>query len=233
MDWYEELDFYDNPLTTNPDDFIEGLIGVDDLQKELFYRVESGSMVFVEGAAGLGKTAVLRKVIRQFSGKKKIIYFDCRQVNELDIEKLMRARYGLLGKLFNAAPKGMIVLLDNASFLSRKNAEKIKHYFDYGYIRSVVFTGERYSKSSLPASVKERIGKKLLLLRRLAEDEAVELVKHRLEGMPVVSDELIKKVFKRSLKNTKKFIENCEKVCENAVNEKRKEASEEDLKVIK
>lgn len=233
MKWYEELDFYDNPLTTNPESFVNEVVGVDELQDELFYRVEAGSMIFVEGANGLGKTAILRSVIKRFKGRERVIYFDCEQVNELDIEELMQKRYGLLGRLFKITPKNMIVLLDNVQFLNKKNSEKIKHYFDYGFINSVVFAGERYSKSALPVSVKDRIGKRVLKLRALTEEEAVGLINKRLENVSLISGELIKKIFKSSQKNTKKFIENCEKVCENAVNEKRKEVTEQDLRVIK
>ncbi len=233
MEWYEELDFYDNPLTTNPKMFISELVGVDDLLEELFYRVEAGSMVFLEGADGSGKSAVLQRVIKRFKGKKRVIYFDCEQVRELDIEELMQKRYGLFGRLFRITPKNMIVLLDNVQFLSKRNTEKMKHYFDYGYIKAIVFTGQRYSRAALSISIKDRIGRRVLKLRALTEEEALSLIKKRLEGISFIPDELIKKIFKSSRKNTKRFIENCGKVCEKAINEKRKEVMEEDLQVIK
>lgn len=231
MEWFEELDFYENPFSTDPVKSAKKLVGADALLNELFYRVEAGSIMFIEGEDGLGKTSLLKQVIRRFKGKKKVIYFDCSEIDtKADIEALMQGRYGFFGKLLKIAPKGMIVLLDSAS-LSPGNIEKVKFYFDEGYIKSLVLTGRSYAAAKLPRSVRERIGSRVIRLSPLSDEQAVAVVRSRI-GDTLFTDEMIKKIYKQSGKNTKLLLGNCEKVAKKVVQEKRKVAEGSDLKVI-
>jgi chromosomal replication initiation ATPase DnaA len=230
MEWFEELDFYENPFSVHPKKFLNQLVGVEQVLNDLFYRVESGSMVFIEGGAGLGKTSLLRRIINKFRGKKRVIYFDCREIDsKANINELMQRRYGFFGKLLKLTPKNVILLLDNVA-LSKKNAERVKFYFDEGYIKSVIFAGKSYSSVALPQSLKERIGARVVKLKAPTAEEAVEIVRKRIGDTIFADDALIKKIYKYSGKNTKRFLENCEKIAKKVVKAKRDKADYSDLK---
>ncbi len=208
--WFAKYGFESDPFTVEPE-ADEELIEGQDALSELVYRIESGSMVFLEGSKGMGKTAILVQVIKRFEGKGRVIYYDCSELKKkVEIDMLMRNRYGFMGKLFNIVPSDMIVLLDNIDALSRENAERIKYYFDQNNIRSVVFTGENFARADLPQSIKDRIGIHVVRLQPLSEYGAIELLGRRLgEHNTLISDEATKYVFSRANRNTKKFLELC------------------------
>jgi MoxR-like ATPase len=172
--WYEELDFEENPFSTNPSDFVKNIVGREEVIDELIYRVRAGSMVFLEGEDGMGKTALLRLVIRKFKGKGKVIYVNCDKLEkELNIEELLVMKNGFIqGMLMKKYPRGMILLLDNVSKLSEANTERIKYFFDEGHLKSVIFTGDKFNDAEFSESLKQRIAK-TLKLEKLEEYQAV------------------------------------------------------------
>ena len=73
MSWYEELDFDENPFSTNPKEFTDSLIELEEHTEELFYRINSANMLVIEGKKGYGKTSLLVKAIEKFGGRKKAL----------------------------------------------------------------------------------------------------------------------------------------------------------------
>ncbi len=218
MNWYEELDFEENPFDTNPKKFADKLVGMDELLEGLFYRITAGSMLFIEGKLGSGKSSILWDIIKKYRGKGRIIYFDCEQLErDLNIEKLIINKYGLLGRLFKKKPRDMILLLDDVSILSKKNTERVKYFFDQGYILSVVFTGTSYDKTNFSKSLKDRIGTRILKTRELEPYEAVALVRNRIGELDIISDDVIEHIFKNSNKNPLKLLQNLDKIFSYAI----------------
>jgi predicted AAA+ superfamily ATPase len=233
MEWYEELDFDENPFDTNPVKFSDKLVGIDEIFDELVYRIGAGSMVFVQGKKASGKTALLWNLIRRFRGKGKVIYVDCQELeSELNIEELLVKRHGLIGSIFKVKPKGMILLLDNVSELSKRNMERVKYFFDEGYIHSAVFTGQDYVAVGFSKSLKDRIGKRVLTLKELEPFQAVSAARGRIGDNEIISDELIETVFARSNRSLVTFLENLESLFSRAVESKQQKITKEDLRSI-
>lgn len=208
--WWKKIDLEENPFSSEDSE----PYGLDKVIEETVYRVESGSIIFIEGQKSMGKTSLLKSLIKRFKGKGRVIYVDASKIDrDINIERLMKARYGFFGRLFGFTPKDMILLVDNVQLLSKKNEERIKFYFDNNYLRSAVFTGESYSKANLPRGLRERIGSRVVKLVPLSEEEAVEAVRSRI-GSKLMSREIIKKIYKLSGKNMVKFLQNCNELCE-------------------
>ena len=120
--WWRKLGFYINPFTIKPAPFDNKVFGQDQILEDLYYKLPAGTMSFVEGKLGTGKTTILKSLIAKFRGRGKVIYFSCNRLDtELNIEELLKGRYGFWGKLFGMMPKEMIVLLDEAQQLSTLN----------------------------------------------------------------------------------------------------------------
>jgi predicted AAA+ superfamily ATPase len=233
MEWYEELDFDENPFDTNPKRFADRLVGVNEVLDELFYRIHAGSMVFIEAKKGYGKTALLWNVIKKFKGKGKIIYVDCQAIEEeLNIEDLLIKKYGPIKRLLKKKPTNMILLLDNVTHLSETNSERVKYYFDQGYIKSVVFTGISFSSVKFSPSLIQRIGTRKLKLVELDSYQAIALVRNRIEDLEMISDELIEEIFELSKKNPKLLLENCEKIFSSAIESNDDKITKKHLKKI-
>lgn len=233
MEWFEELDFDENPFDTNPVRFSTKMVGVEEVMDELLYRVASGAMVFIEAKEGHGKTSLLWNIIRKHRGKGKVIYVDCEKLErDLNIEELLTNRFGLAGRLFKKKPKNMILLLDNVSELSRPNMERIKFFFDEGYILSVVYTGTNYEDVKFSKSLKDRIGRRLIKLAELEPYNSVSLVRNRIGNNEMISDELIEALFARSGKNPKILLENLDALFAKAVEAKKDKLTKEDLRLV-
>ena len=210
MEWYEELDYEENPFKDNED---TELIGYEDLVNDVLYRIASGNIVCVEGKSGAGKTAILKAAVNKFKGNDKVVYLDGQQLeNGLNIEHVLKKRSGFMKSLFNKKPKNMILLLDEVQKISEKNCERIKYYFDNNFIKSAVFTSSDFKKSSFTDSLRERISK-TLQLRELTEDEATDIVQSRLGNDEIIPEEVIKEVFNKSDRNMKRFLNTCDGLC--------------------
>lgn len=207
MEWFEELDFDENPL------FIETRYhGNEELLNEALYTIESGNILIIEGEEGSGKTKILKEVIKKFGGKGDIAFIDCKELDkELNVEKVIINKNGLSGWLFKKYPKNMILLLDNVEFLSNKNMERIKYFYDSNHLRAVIITTKDSTKLKLNGSIEQRI-RKTAKIKPLTEFEAVQVLRNKL-GQTILSDRIIKEIYKNSNKNMKKFFDNSEKVC--------------------
>ena len=230
--WYERFGYDTDPLTSEPHHGDE-LVDVEDLTEELFYRIEAGSIIFIEGENGAGKTALLYQAIDRYRGHTKVIYFDSSNLKKTaEIDLLMKNRYGFFGRLFNRIPKDMIVLIDNVQSLSFKNAERVKFYFDQNYIKSLVFTGNNYNSTKLTPSIKDRIGTRIIKTRKISESGALALLRTRLgEDQKLISDNIARKVYRLSNGNPKKFLDLSSQLCKHSLRTA-KEVADKHFKAI-
>lgn len=213
LEWYEKLDFEENPFA---DEEAE-LIGYDDVLEDVFYAVAAGNIVFVESKEGRGKTALLKNVINKHRGSGKVIYVNCKKIDgDINIEKFLIKKYGFWGRLMHKTPRNMILLVDDIQSLSKKNSERMKYFYDQNYVRSIIFTGPSLKQLDLTKSFVERINK-ILKLRDLTDDEAVTIVQTRLNNNEILPEDIIKEVFNLCKKNTKEFLAKCEELCKLAV----------------
>lgn len=221
MEWFEKLDFIDNPFEQDPLKANHNLIARDDEAKEILYRIASGSMMLIEGKEGTGKTSLLKYAIDNFKGKGKVIYMDAKKLNKrLDIAKMLKNK-----------KKGMILLLDNIHHISNKNNEKIKYFFDQDHIKSVVFTTSDYGMVNFSPSLKDRIGKNILKLRNMNQSDIVEIINDRLEKKEIIPENILKELFNSS-KNLKEFMVKTEMLAKIVVEEGKQQAEKEDIKKL-
>lgn len=219
MEWFKELEFENNPFNLNSLETDFSLIGRDKEAKEILYRIISSSMLLIEGKVGTGKTALLKYAIDNFKGKGKVIYVDGNKLNKrLNVSDLLKKK-----------PKGMILLMDNVQYLSKKNNEKIKYYYDEDYIKSVVFTTTAYSLVSFTNAIKDRIGTNIIQLKNLSQSSALEIVKERLNDKEILSEDVLKQLYNDS-NNIKEFLRNCDLLCSYIVKKGKEKAKKEDIK---
>ena len=224
MEWYEELDFDENPFTTETK-----FVGNEDVLKEAVYAIVSGNMIVLEGSDGSGKSKILKEIIKKFGGYGRIAYLNAKTLDrELNIEEVLAKKNGVLGFLFKKYPKNMILLLDDVEHLSPKNMERIKYFFDTNNLRAVIITTKNFENLKLTESVKQRI-RTVIPLHALSEFEAVQVVRDKV-GEHVLTDRVLKETYKCSERNMQKFLSNCELVCKAWL--ANKNLSEEDVKKL-
>ena len=233
MQWWEKLDYDDNPFTTNPKKYTACLVNMDNIIDEIYYRVNAGSLLVIMGHKGMGRTSLLMRTAEMFGGKGRVAYVDCAKIRlRLNITRVLRNKYGFFGRLFNKMPKGMILLLDNVQNLSKKNNDRIKYYFDQRYIKSVIFTLKWFSRAKFSDSLIDRIGDRKVKIEGIDENDAIQLIRCRIGDSDLLNDELIVKIFNASGQNPKALLENCDLLADHAVSKKRNRIQYADLKDI-
>jgi len=229
MEWYEELDMEQDPFI---DTETTQLIGYEDIIQEIFYRISAGDMLFIEGREGSGKTALLKRVIARFRGRGKIIYLDGKKLDKsMNIGETLKKSVGFWKRVMGREPSNLILLMDDVEEVTRKNSERIKYHYDQNYVRAVIFTGTNYKTAGFTDSLRERISK-VVRLKELTEDEAVEIVKTRIGGT-AIPEEIIRDLYKRANKNMKTLMVYCSKVLDYAIREKKeKTVTKESVSMI-
>jgi replication-associated recombination protein RarA len=231
IEWYEKLDFDENPLELNPMKHDFEPAGLEEEAKELIYRIQAGDMLLIIGKQGQGKTALLKQAIKRFRGKGKLIYVDAKKTSyRLDIEQLLIKKYGLVrGRLLGNKPKNMVLLLDNAHNLSERNNRLIKFYFDQNYLRSVIFTTENPEEMNIDQSIRSRIGKRIIELKPITLDDARQIIKNRMLEEFVTKD-TVDESFRFSEGNARDFLLNVEAVMSSEIESP---SAEEIRKILK
>lgn len=225
-EWYSQIGFDGDPFSKESE-----LAGHEPLINEVFYAIHSGNMVFIQGESGSGKTKVLHEVIKKFGGKKRIIYINCKHLQkELNIEKVLNERYGILGRIFGLKPKNMILLLDETESLSHRNYERIKYYFDQNHLSSVIFTGKNFPPEGMSESLVHRISKRLAI-DPISDFEAVSVIRDKI-GDKYLSDRLIKNIYRISGRNTGRLLQNCRTVMTEIAHTKKQDITEEEVQKI-
>jgi len=212
--WFRELGFHNNPFSIKPAAYHDNLEGMQAAVDRLIFTVLKGKVAYVEGNYGDGKTTVLKRLINEFGGKKQVVYFSRNRVDEMDTEKLLLNKKGILGRLFNRKGKNLILLLDEAQELTKAEADAVLKLYQDEAFKSIVMVGASFNEKSFAKDWKIDHIK----LKKVPADRAVAVIRKRIGVLPLLSDEIIKEVYTRvSGQNIRQLLKDCESLCRYAV----------------
>ncbi|MFP4118910.1 MAG: hypothetical protein ACLFTH_02540, partial [Candidatus Woesearchaeota archaeon] len=193
--WFEKLGYMHNPFTIKPGFFDDEVIGYDKEVDSIIEMIKEGEMIYLEGDFGQGKTTILTFIINEFSGKNKIIKIHrSRKDRAFHYDRLLVRANSALKRLFGIKAKNVILIVDEANSMNNKDCAAIKHYYETGHFKAVLFMDNSYSESAASQALKDKIGKNVISLKKLSQSDAIALVRSRLEeGTDLISDDMIKK----------------------------------------
>lgn len=228
--WYEALGFYHNPFSIKPAAFHSEVIGYD--VEDVFSKIEAGSVAFVKGKMGVGKTTMLKHILGRFGGKGKVIYCTCNSSDKaLSFRKLLIGT-SFFNRLASSPAKNMILLVDEAQDIKKQETAQILRFFKKGNFKSVVFFGTDYRAEKFVPELHSLLRENMKALARLKSESAIELVRKRIGDLDMVSDDTIRKVFRLSAYNPRKLLENCEDLFKYAVDTGSKKITAEHIKAV-
>lgn len=213
MEWFEESGFDENPFSTDLAFSARSSVGLEKSLGELEYCVSSGSIAFVEGAEGSGKSVLLEMLAGKLG--RSAVRVDAEK--DVDIRAVIKSRTSLFGRMLNSFPKNLVLLVDNAAGLSPSSSELLKFYYDNNNFAAVVLAGTSLKSSGLSPSVLDRIGNRVVRIAPLSEEDALIMVRNRLGSSGLFNEAMVRKIYKLSGKNARKFLQLCEGACKNAV----------------
>lgn len=229
--WYNQIGFYNNPFSIKPASFHNEILGNDDCIGAIIDKIKSGSVVFIEGDYGMGKTTMLRKIIKEFGGKKRLIYYSCnRKEGDLNTDDLLKDSVGFFAKLFGLKVNDPILLLDEAQDLSEQDLNVIAEKFNSGVFKSIIMVSKDYKKMETNESFKKLFDKNVVKLKPLNENDAIGFIRRRIGNIKLLSDDTIKKIYKKSNNNPREFLKNCEEICRYTLENYEDVVTEEHLK---
>lgn len=226
MEWFEELGFDGNPFSTDPAFSARSSAGLEKQLGELEYHASSGSIAFVEGAEGSGKSVLLQKLAWKLGSRA--VFVDAA-LGDVDVRAVLNSKASLLGRLLGNPPRNLVLLVDNAAAISPASLEVLKYYYDNNNFSSVVLAGTSLKSSGLSPSVIDRVGNRVVKVPALAEEDALLMVRNRLGSSGLFSEEVVRRIYKLSGKNAKRFLQLCEAACRKAAAAKSSAVSEEHM----
>jgi len=231
--WFKKLGFFNNPLSIKPAAFHNELFSYDSMINDIFEKIKEGKVMLMEGNLGEGKTTILKKIIKEFRGKKKLIYYSCnRKEYDLEIDELLKGVHGFWGRLFGLKGKDVIILLDEAQELNEEDFDSLTENYENQNFKSIVFVINDMRKVKLTPQIKELIGKNMIKLTKLSSEESVSLIRKRIGNSPIISDDMIKKVYKKSENNPRRLLKNIGEVLKYIVDNGDEEVTDKHLKEV-
>jgi hypothetical protein len=226
--WFREIGFWSNPFSIKPSAFDNEIYGYDtDL---ILSKIESGSVLFIEGDYGKGKTAILKRIIDKFGGEKKLIYYSCnRTESNINVDELIKGRT-FWTRLFGTMGNDMILLLDESQDLSETDAKVIRDHYGT-HFKSIVFVSSD-PKTLKIDGLKDMVGENIVKLGKLDENVAIDIVRKRIGSLDILSNDMIKEIFKRSDFNPRHLLQNCEKACKLAIKKGDLKVTKEHMKEV-
>ncbi|HLP79839.1 MAG TPA: hypothetical protein VK158_04350 [Acidobacteriota bacterium] len=187
MSWFSELGFSSYPLDprSNPD-----LVGVDNVEEELIEYIIQGNMCLLCGFTGSGKTSMLKKISKSPKLKSyKFVFISADGVNkQFLVDDAIKSSKSLIDLLTFRKPKRLIVLLDESHLANRILTESIKSRWNFIYpdgekmIQSVVVSQiEPQLGTNFSGSFMDRLGKRIVKMRRLEPSELEQVLRNRLQ----------------------------------------------------
>ncbi|MBU0666392.1 MAG: ATP-binding protein [Nanoarchaeota archaeon] len=216
--WYNNVGFYNNPFSIKPAAFHDEIVGNEEELKKINENISTGAVCLVTGSYGTGKTTILKRIIHQFKGKKRVIYFSCnRKDKELNFNKFLIEK-SFFHKLFKVRAKNMILLLDEIQDLSKHESDELVKLYEQKFIFSIVLVSKNEKRLSFSPKLKKLIGKNIYELRKLSPQTTIQFVRKRIGSSKILSDVIIKRISKLN-SNPRAILENCEDACLIAMNE--------------
>jgi replication-associated recombination protein RarA len=226
--WYEELGFKENPLTIRPKDNLIVHVGQEEIIKEMNKIIPKKAMIHLYGKYGTGKTTILQGIIRKYAGKRKVIYYNCNETQEMiNIRKLVSGAGTTLQKLFGKKPKDLIILLDEAQHIGIKDIDSIIKYYNDGVFKAVIFA----SPDKKDIKIK-KVKMNYFSLLPLKSEQAEKLIKKRLGNFKLIPSILVKDILKLDNRQ-RQFLMNCEELAQIAVSDGRKQINKDDILTLK
>lgn len=213
MTWYKDLEFEENPFTIKPTGDYELFFEGKNVYNEVIKAMNKGRNIVIKGPFGSGKTSILKKIINEFGGKRKIYYYNAfSSSNPINFDLILANAGNFFSRLFKTKSKDVILFIDEAQHLPEKSILKISKYLGLNF-RSVVFVSSK-SDYEVPEKIKQRI-KLHINLGEFTINDAYRIIEDRLgKDQDLIEEDEVKELFDKS-KTPREFLLNCEDFCKN------------------
>jgi predicted AAA+ superfamily ATPase len=229
MTWFKELGFIENPFTIKPQEKFVDFFGHDETIDNIINCVEKGKCIIVSGPFGTGKTSVMKSIIDEFKGERKIFYYNAySSEKKIDFKKVMVNAGNFFSRLFGIRTKHLIILIDEAHNLIQSDFEKLVDYYNEGFFKSVILVTSK-TDYKFPKEIEKIVQGNKFILTMFSEKDALKLIENRLEDLSdMIPKSIVSKIYKSS-STPRDFLMKCEDACRKAVERDSDKVEEKDI----
>ena len=212
MTWYKDVGFEYNPLCIKPFEEFDLFFDGKSLVEDVIEVIDKGENLVLKGPLGTGKTSILKKIIDEFGGKRKLFYYNAFSASSpLDFDRVLRKAGGFFSRAFNVKSKNVVLFVDEAHHLSKENVAELSEFLG-SYFKSVVLASSE-AKYVVPDVLKDNF-KHVINISKFSEKDAFNIIENRLgdDFEDVLSKDDVQVLFEKS-STPREFLLNCEAFC--------------------
>ncbi|MBR9676403.1 AAA family ATPase [Candidatus Woesearchaeota archaeon] len=207
LTWYEKNDFDTNPLNIKPKEDQE-IIGHEEKIRVFEEGLDQKSIWVVYGGFGCGKTTLMKRLIKKYAGKHKLIYVSHNRVDgSMNTKKILQKRMGKIKRLLRIMPKHSVLFIDEAAELDIKEVRELLYYYEKENLKNIIIINPSFFEHPVFEELKKIVGDNYLDMNALSLENAVDILKTRLLGADLISLSAIKQLYLLSDGNPRRFLE--------------------------
>lgn len=210
MTWYKDLGYSKNPFSIKPNEGYELFFDDKSLVDDVLKNIDDGKNIVLRGAFGTGKTSILKTIIDEFGGERKLYYYNAySKSSNIDFSRVLKNAGGFFSRLFKIKSKDVVLFIDEVHHLSNENLIELNDYYGE-YFKSIVFAS---SNKSYEVTKDLKVSFDYVNLDNFTEKDAFSMVKDRLgEDQDILNDSEILDVYKKSF-TPRDFLLSLESYC--------------------
>lgn len=215
--WFSRSKKDANPFNVKPN---TNLVGLDEEKEKLVDYLKGGGVCFLSGQAGVGKSSLLEWLKLNLK-QHTIVYLDAKEIDEFfNLKKNLIRKGSILRRILRKYPKNIVVCLDEAQDSNEKLIDSLQTHWNKNKIKSIVVTQINPTLDNLSDSFKDRVGGKVVRLKKMTIETARQLIQLRTDGNHPFDEEVIDLIAEKAKFIPRKILEKCEVVWRELKNKK-------------
>lgn len=212
MTWYKQFGYKYNPLCIKPLEEFELFFDDKSLVNDIIKVIDENENLVLKGPLGTGKTSILKKIIDEFGGNRKLYYYNAFSASTpLNFEKVLKRAGNIFSRTLKIKSKNVVLFIDEAQHLTEDNVAELKKYLGK-HFKSVILASSELNYE-VPKELKKEF-KQTINLGNFTENDAFNIVTDRLgdEYEDIITNDEIKTNYKNS-ETPREFLLNCDEHC--------------------
>lgn len=226
MSWYNELKLKENPFSIKPNQTLKNYVGEQEQIQNILRLVNEKKLIIIKGEYGTGKTTILKSIINEFKGEKKLFYQNAFYSNEINPNKISVDAGNIISRTLKLKTKDIILLVDEAHALTDDAFEQIAKEFKKTFKAIILATSN--TEYVFPQRI-QLLKTKEFQLEKFTKENAKEIVKTRLNGSHNLLPEPVIEIIYDQSKTPREFLQKCDDACKNAIEKGKTKVSIKDV----
>lgn len=186
------------------------VVGLEEEKRKIAEYIKHGGVCFLTGPSGIGKTSLV-KWVESTLKEHRIVYIDAKGMEDtFNLQKHLLRQGNFLMRLFRIYPKNMVVIIDEAQETSKRFIDVLQSMWDSNVVKSIIIVQISPNLKNFPESFVNRIGDRVIRLKRADFELVRKILEARTEGKQVFDFKALELIAKKSGFIPRNILQKCE-----------------------